>query len=260
MALALITGCSNSTYTDVFNDPSYKTVERRAHFKHFVVEHFPSPNGDELHIYIEGDGLPWTGSQPSTDPTPRNPIALELMMRDNLNAIYVGRPCYFNHYARGIDTQCDAHYWTNARYSPRVVDDMSAIAARYIGEKKPHRVILIGYSGGGVLATMMACALPKPLVLITLGANLDVAQWSALHNYSPLALSLNPVNDFAPCEGLSQHHVVGADDEQVPPAVVRTFTKKFQVPLIVLPKVDHKCCWADMWAHLLEEIRTERLR
>jgi hypothetical protein len=160
---ALITGCTESTYNRVFNDRNYAVIEQSAHFKHLVVEHFPLKNSDELHIYIEGDGLPWIENAPTADPTPRNPLALELMHQDTGNAIYLGRPCYFNHYALGADQRCDVRYWTSARYSQQVIDDMSAIAARYIADKKPRKIILIGYSGGGVLATMMACALPKPI-------------------------------------------------------------------------------------------------
>ncbi|MGA1373146.1 MAG: alpha/beta hydrolase, partial [Pseudomonadales bacterium] len=37
--------------------------------------------GGNLTIYIEGDGFAWaTASQPSTDPTPINPVALRLAL------------------------------------------------------------------------------------------------------------------------------------------------------------------------------------
>lgn len=252
--LALITGCANSTYQKVFANRNYRIVEQRAHFKHFVVEYFPNNAGDTLHIYIEGDGNPWLGNAPAADPTPRQPLALELMYGSAADAIYLGRPCYFNHYARGEDAQCDVRYWTSARYSQAVIDDMTAVALRYIAQKNPRRIVLIGYSGGGVLATMMACALPKPvtlITLITLAANLDTDRWAALHNYSALSLSRNPAEYFVPCSGLTQLHFAGADDMQVPPDITQTFTDRFDATLTVLPNTDHSRGWVEQWPQLL---------
>ncbi len=179
------------------------------------------------------------------------------MYRDKSDAIYLGRPCYFNHYAAGADPRCDVRYWTSARYSQQIVDDMSAIANRYVLAKKPRKVVVVGYSGGGVLATMMACSLPQPVTLVTLAANLDVAQWTALHNYAPLSSSLNPATDFVPCDNLSQHHFAGSTDANVPVAVTRAFTERFNVPLHILPATDHFCCWTEIWEQLLSEARAE---
>jgi hypothetical protein len=62
---------------------------------------------------------------------------------------------------------------------------------------------------------------------------------------------LNPLSDFIPCEGLSQHHYVGDKDAQVPAAITQTFTEKFAAPLTVVPNTDHACCWKDLWRQSL---------
>ncbi|MDB6062095.1 MAG: hypothetical protein JWM78_2198 [Verrucomicrobiaceae bacterium] len=262
--MALITGCAQSPYDRAFTNREYKIVEQSAYFKHFVIEHFVaqhivtgpslSEQRDELHIYIEGDGSPWIGDQPARDPTPSNPLALELMYQDSSAAIYLGRPCYFNHYAIGADPHCATSDWTNARYSQQIIDDIRTVATRYIVEKNPRRVVLIGYSGGGTIATLIACALPKPVTLITVAANLDTEQWTALHNFSPLSLSLNPVDVFKPCADLTQHHFAGANDNNVPVAITKTFTDRFNAPLIILKGVDHTCCWVALWSQLLSSV------
>ena len=69
-----------------------------------------------LTIYIEGDGLAWMSrSLPSDDPTPNNPLGLELALRHPNNAAaYLSRPC------QNIDPQdrnnCTEEYWTRRRF------------------------------------------------------------------------------------------------------------------------------------------------
>ena len=61
------------------------------------------------------DGSPWFwGTSPAADPTPRNPITLMLMTRDNADSVFVGRPCY---YGLMKDRGCVSDLWTFSRYS-----------------------------------------------------------------------------------------------------------------------------------------------
>ena len=50
--------------------------------------------GAAISVYIEGDGLAWISvSMPSPDPTPLNPVALQLAALDpGCNVVYLGRP------------------------------------------------------------------------------------------------------------------------------------------------------------------------
>ena len=103
---------------------------------------------DRLHIYIEGDGRPWLrGHLIADDPTPKTPLALELMARSPYTSLYLGRPCYFG-YAK--QPPCEPRYWTSARDSEAVVNSL-AIAIQQIREPN-QKLLLIGYSGGGTLA------------------------------------------------------------------------------------------------------------
>lgn len=67
-----------------------------------------------LRVYIEGDGHAWESrTRPSTNPTPRNPVALRLAMADPGadTVLYLARPCQ---YVQGEDRrQCSNRYWTS---------------------------------------------------------------------------------------------------------------------------------------------------
>src|SRR3954470_8647123 len=47
-----------------------------------------------LHVYLDGDGTPMRGGRATEDPTPRNPLMLNLLALDPGSAVYIGRPCY----------------------------------------------------------------------------------------------------------------------------------------------------------------------
>jgi pimeloyl-ACP methyl ester carboxylesterase len=227
-----------------------REMVRGTRFDHMVVRKGGRAIG-ALHIYIEGDGTPWLSiTQPAADPTPRSPLAFELMLRDPYESIYVGRPCYFGVMFPG----CDARMWTHQRYSDMVVDSMSAAiaAARQQGDTRP--VILLGHSGGGVLAVLLAHRLNNVIAIVTVAANLDVAEWTALHGYSPLAGSLDPAQ--LPRDdkrvAVPEHHYVGGDDRVVPPWIVRSYAhNRPSVTVSEWPDFDHVCCWTSVWADIV---------
>jgi hypothetical protein len=222
---------------------------RGAGFDHLVVRK-PGKASGALHVYIEGDGVPWlTPERPSDDPTPRTPLALELMLRDPREALYVGRPCYF-----GIGgNECSARVWTDQRYSNAVVVSMGAALGRALGGEARRPVRLIGYSGGGVLATLLAHRVPDVESVITIGANLDVAAWTALHSYTPLGGSLDPA--ALPPSQVPERHLVGSDDRNVPPALLRRHARnRANVEVIERPRFDHVCCWVEAWTEILAKL------
>ena len=64
-------------------------------FDHKVFHRRGSNGRGGIHVYIEGDGSPWVngGATVAANPTPRNPLALQLMATSPYNSVYVGRPC-----------------------------------------------------------------------------------------------------------------------------------------------------------------------
>ncbi|MBB3046272.1 hypothetical protein FHR99_000508 [Litorivivens lipolytica] len=204
---------------------------------------------DRLHIYIEGDGRPWLrGHLIADDPTPKTPLALELMARSPYTSLYLGRPCYFG-YAK--QPPCEPRYWTSARYSEAVVNSL-AVAIQQIREPN-QKLLLIGYSGGGTLATLLAQRLTGDIKVVTIAANLDTLEWSELHGYWPLSESLNPMVQATPPQ-LVHTHLAGGHDSVVPLAIIRRFSKQHGGTLREFEDYDHVCCWRENWPDILNNV------
>lgn len=221
-------------------------------FQH--VAYLRNGNTDQpWHIYLEGDGTPFTSpTEPAPDPTPRRPLALELMLADTRPAMYLGRPCYNGH---AQDPPCQTALWTSDRYSERVLASMAAALTHILESKHITQVFLVGHSGGGTLAVLLADRIPQTLAIITLSANLDTDAWTALHDYTPLTGSKNPARQMALPGDIPQWHLVGSKDALVPPWITRRGSaQQVSSHVIEFADADHACCWARYWPVALEQI------
>jgi pimeloyl-ACP methyl ester carboxylesterase len=118
-----------------------------------------------------------------------------------------------------------------------------------IGARK---LVLVGYSGGGTLAWLMAARIPDVVAVVTVAANLDVELWTSLHGYTPMAGSLNPADSPPLSPSVKQVHYVGGRDRNVPPQVTRSFGAHHASARVVeIPDFDHTCCWVENWPDLL---------
>ena len=206
----------------------------------------------ELTVYIEGDGLAWLDRRHvSPDPTPRRPLALELALaQGGGNRVWLARPCQY--LADAALAQCSPAYWTARRSAPEVVEAMDAAVAQAKRRFGAQRLVLVGYSGGGALAALVAARRDDVARLVTVAADLDYGAWTAHHGVSPLDGSLDPAAVAAAVQGIPQLHLVGGRDEVVPPAIVQAFVARMsdsgRVRVTVVPAADHECCWTDGWA------------
>jgi pimeloyl-ACP methyl ester carboxylesterase len=219
----------------------------------FVLTGFARPGSasELLSVYLETDGNAWIDwYHPSSDPSPLDPTALRLALKDPApGVVYLARPCQF--VAADDARNCEPGAWTRSRFSERAV----AATSRAIDAAKQaagaRQVRLYGVSGGGVLAALIAARRTDVVRLVTVAAPLDTAAWTRLHRVSPLAGSLEPRRFAAALAALPQIHFVGANDEIVPASVVQSFLAALPAPadarLIVVPGYDHECCWADAW-------------
>ena len=201
-----------------------------------------------LHVYLEGDGTPWVRKGvPAVDPTPRNPVMLDLMSLDPAPGIYLGRPCY-----NGLrDKACTPDLWTNNRYSESVVAGMSEILGGVLAEYQS--LVLLGHSGGGTLAMLLAERQARVHAVVTVAANLDTERWAALHRQQSLNGSLNPATMPPLRPGVLQMHFAGAEDENVPPHLVRDAIRQQPAARFkVISKQDHSCCWREVWPMVLD--------
>ncbi|MEO8304981.1 MAG: hypothetical protein ABI724_12750 [Betaproteobacteria bacterium] len=212
------------------------------------------PGSNTLHVYIEHDGTPWIDfDHVSDDPIPRRPFALELMAKDSGPRLFLGRPCYFESRA---DSQCNPLVWTHGRYSTAVVSSMVTALRSFLSLHPYRYVVLVGYSGGGTLAWLMASRIPETTRVVTIAANLDVDEWAHIHGYSPLSGSLNPTLAPALAPSIDQLHYVGGRDTNVTPSVVGSFARRHpEARVIEIADFDHRCCWIERWPELLSGAR-----
>lgn len=205
-----------------------------------------------ISIYIEGDGLAWlTPSQPSLDPTPIHPLGLELAMSQARGlAVYLARPCQFT----GIETNrnCAVTYWTDRRFSPDVIQAIDAAIGQLKQRFNADQLELIGYSGGGAIATLVAARRNDVVRLVTVAGNLDIDAWTSLHHSSALRHSLNPADAWEKLLHTKQIHLVGSADKNMSSMIAESyrmrFPEQYRPAIDIIQDFDHHCCWVEQWS------------
>lgn len=206
-----------------------------------------------LWVFIDGDGRPWVngGREPAKNPTTSRPLALQLAAQMQRPVLYVGRPCYDR---KTMEPACTSTWWTDARYSATVVESMVAAIRRYQEQSQSERMVLVGYSGGGVIAELVAHELCGVAAVVTIAANLDVSAWTEYHGYLPLTGSLNPAT-MTHTAAVPEIHLLGEYDEVVPSHTVqRYFERNPQSIVWKYPDHGHVCCWREEWPRILRRI------
>lgn len=176
-------------------------------------------------VVIAGDGRayldPFTPS-PDPTPSPKNMptinIAKQLARQFPSDTVmHLTRPCQF--LDGGAYGACSAQYWTRHRYSEPVQNAYKEV----LSHLKNRSMILVGWSGGGVIAAHMATHRltnrSGPTALLTMASPLDLQQWTYHHHVSPLPVEDSPAQQFP----LSIPHLFafGAYDSIVPPSVAK---------------------------------------
>ncbi|WP_150276645.1 PGAP1-like alpha/beta domain-containing protein [Halopseudomonas salina] len=200
------------------------------------------------HVFIEGDGRPWRagGRVVSEDPTPKRLLALGWMREVPGPVLYLGRPCYFTTEA---NPSCDPLLWTYGRYSELVVQSMAAGLQDWL-RHRPHitSVTLVGHSGGGVLALLLAEGVPVVNEVVAVSTPVDIDVWTGMHRYTPLFASLNPARQQSWRKGVLRRLYFGQNDRQVPPeAFIRAARDLPGAMVRVVEGADHDCCGPSVW-------------
>ena len=180
-----------------------------------------SDKNQPVKVYIEGDGRAFTASgRVSIDPTPRGNTMRKTAFGDNNpNVVYLARPCQF------IKTpNCTSKYWSNARFSPEIVDVMAEAVNQIAGNQQ---VVLIGYSGGAQIAGLISVLYPEIKVkkAITIAGNLDHVAWMEYHHLPKLDKSLNLGDYKTEFSNIPQVHYVGQKDDVLPPKLAYEFVQ-----------------------------------
>lgn len=255
----MLSACQSTTLYPAFAAPSNAMVIQ-AKFKHFALSQ--PGTSQRLHVYIEGDGLPFENRLLiSRDPTPTNPMMLALMKLDDHSSLYLGRPCYFTRSLPAMtDEQCGPKLWTNARYSKDVVNSMVEALRQQPQARTARGITLIGHSGGGTLAMLMASRMGEVDQVVTLAGNLDISAWAGFHHYTSLKDSLNPADLPGHVFPRKQLHFVGDKDNNIPPKLSQHLVQRMGLELQIIKGADHNCCWYEQWPLLLRQINQQMSR
>lgn len=214
-------------------------------------------NFGSVNIYLEGDGrVRKSYTQISKDPTPRNKTLLELASLDPAtNVVYLARPCQYS--PDDLQTVCQNKYWTSARYSEEVVASINQAIDLIKQHSNADNINLIGYSGGGTIAMLIAARRDDINSIRTIAGNLDLSAMQEYYKCKPLTESLDPMDVAYSTRNIPQVHFIGEKDKTVPPQVVNNFKQKAKLhdtQVVILPNIDHQNGWTAQWPELLKYI------
>jgi hypothetical protein len=206
-----------------------------------------------LNIYIEGDGLAYISkNQISPNPTPINLTLLNLLSIDDSDCkVYLARPCQYI-----TSSNCDKSYWTNKRFSKEVIESFDEALDSLKTKFNNQNFNLIGYSGGGAVATLLASKRDDIKNLITIAGNLDIQKWVSLHKISKLDGSLNPADFSSNLENTKQYHIIGNDDKIIPKEIFLSYFSKFGNTnniSYIYTNSNHSCCFENAFRDVLKE-------
>ena len=199
-------------------------------------------------FYIEGDGAAFAGRyRVSTNPTPRRQMLIELAGMDTRpNVVYVARLCQYTPMA--LNPKCSLPYWTDKRMSDDSVEAINDVINSI--NKSGKKFSLIGFSGGGAIAILVAERNPMVKNIITIAGNLDHTEFTKHHNVSPMTGSLNPIDYTSSVKHIPQIHMSGNEDNIVPSYIADKFTNKASsicVKKELYPNVSHLDGWNKIW-------------
>lgn len=203
-------------------------------------------------FYIEGDGHAFQNKRPTLDPTPNKLMMINLAASDpRENVIYISRPCQYT--PKDLNPACDdVSYWTSKRLSDETIDVIDNTIRKINNNKGFH---LVGFSGGGGVAVLVAARSPNVINIITIAGNLDTESFTAHHNVSPMKESLNPIDYAQQIKHIPQLHLSGRSDKIVPIFIAENYVNASGSQCVKQKIYDaqHIAGWEKLWPQILQE-------
>ena len=167
--------------------------------------------------------------------------------------IYLGRPCQY----QKLDNieQCKPEYWTNKRASREIIDSVNDAISKIKQNNQFEKIRLVGYSGGGTIASIISVMRDDVIDLRTVAGNLDINEFSKVHKISPLNGSLNPIDYANHLVNIPQLHLISNNDEIITNKITSSYLNsliKFDVNLkcikvIQFKQPTHSDGWENIW-------------
>lgn len=202
-------------------------------------------------FYIEGDGFAFINKRKiSPDPTPRSQMMFNLATMDSRpNIIYIARPCQYTPMA--MNPKCNYLYWTNKRLSDDSIYSINETINKINHKKK---FSLIGFSGGGGVAVLIASRNNITKDILTLAGNLDTENFVKIHKVSEMTGSLNPIDYAKNVKNIPQLHLSGENDTTIPPSIAGNFVDIANSKCVkqkIIKNVSHHDGWEENWHKIL---------
>ncbi|MCW8929715.1 MAG: alpha/beta hydrolase [Gammaproteobacteria bacterium] len=232
-----------------------KGWQKKGWQKKSITKHTQRENIKSLIVYIEGDGTAWENRfKRSNNPTPINPMSLRLATLDERNNIlYLARPCQFEN--SQVMINCNSKYWTSHRYSQEVIDAYSIVLDKISEQYGVNQFEIVGFSGGGVIAMLLAAQRNDVIHVTTIASNLDHFEWSEFHGVTPLSDSLAVYPFISGLTDVSQLHLFGGQDQIVPFKINKNLLNHLltndAASYRIIDDFNHLCCWTEGWPDIL---------
>jgi dienelactone hydrolase len=220
----------------------------------------PQPAGPVLTVVFEGDGAAHDArGRPTADPTPKHPVGLDIARRwpgDGPKA-WVGRLCQ---YVRDRDPACAEADWTVGRFSEAAVAAADAAVDLLKARTGAERVVLAGWSGGGVIAVLVAQRRGDVAGVATFAAPLDLSAWTVSQGLTPLSASHDPAAEGWRGPPPPQVHMLGAFDPVAPPRLIQPAARRLagSAGVVAVMPEEHACCWPRRAAEAARLLATMR--
>lgn len=258
----MLAGCAGTSFQHRLQHAEHLVMQRDWHRveldagKFVLTAYLPKniEQSQKLTVYIEGDGLAWISRhQHSDNPTPLDPTGLRMSLtHPNEAVVYLARPCQY--VLRSEWRDCAPAFWTSQRFSAEVITAtrlaLDQLKLRFGAEE----LELVGYSGGGAVASLVAAERSDVRHLLTVAGNLDHKTWTKLHDVSPLSQSLNPADMWEQLQDVPQRHLIGEKDANITKDVVAAYLQRFppdhRPSFEIITNFDHTCCWSEKWPAL----------
>lgn len=197
-------------------------------------------------FYIEGDGRVATKTGISPDPTPQRPVLVNLMLLDNRpNIVYIARPCQ---YSKSLNSKCsDSSYWTSKRFAEEVVENINQVINQI---NQSQKFSVVGYSGGGGIAVLIASRNQNVRDIVTIGGNLDINKFTSHNRSLPMTGSINPINYAVKIKFVPQMHLSGELDRVVPPFIAQEYVVRSNSICVkhqIIQGATHSRHWEQFW-------------
>jgi dienelactone hydrolase len=149
-----------------------------------------------------------------------------------------------------LNPTCKKAYWNDRRMSEEVIASLNEVIETINNGQK---FSLVGWSGGGGVAVLIAARNKNVKDILTMAANLDTTNFTKHHKVAPMVGSLNPIDYVDRVRNIPQLHLSGGKDNIIPPFIADGFVKKADSICVhqeILTEVEHSKGWERRWPYI----------